>query len=396
MKAILACTIILATQHFVGAVEKTDAKAADAQEKQSPKLIAKVSWPREKKDDGDGIVWGEPQNGLAIGVRDIRTSFKSPMRPIIRAYLENRGDLPVMGILSRARFTLELDKQFYAEARFGGPVSVIEPGKRVGPILLTTDHFYQVKSLALRGAIDQTKPQPNLAVGMHTLRIHYELEQAEKGKELASSKTLSIAVTHSPYPTDEAVSMLVKELESANRDVRRSAALAVGKLRLRGCVDALAATLKDADKTLRRYAVDSLGKIGDPKAADALRPLLDDPAMGVRLAAAQSLVKLGVRFNTDWVEPIIASKDRLVFQNAIWTVRRHGGEQAVPVLIRCLEFDNPSVDNYYNYTLVWQIHACGGPDFKYKHDFDAKGTPEQIKHNRHVLSRLMKMLKEKD
>jgi WD40 repeat protein len=120
--------------------------------------------------------------------------------------------------------------------------------------------------------------------------------------------------------------------------------------------------------------------------------LLNDAEMDVRLSAAQALVSLGEPLDPAWVEPVIKSKHH-VFQNAIWLVRRHAGKEAVPALIRCLDANNPEVNNYYNYTLVWQIHASGGPDLKYHHDFDNKGTPEQVAENRKVLSELIGLLR---
>ncbi len=163
--------------------------------------------------------------------------------------------------------------------------------------------------------------------------------------------------------------------------------MAAGDLRLSGCRDALVRALKDRDDTIRRYSAESLGEIGDPAAIKPLKVLLNDADMGVRLAAAASLVNLGEVLNVAWVEPIIKSKHS-VFQNAIWLVRRHGGDQAVPTLIRCLDTDDPSVNSYYNYTLVWQIAACGGPRLRYHHDFEAKGTPEQVQENQKVLAQL--------
>jgi beta-lactamase regulating signal transducer with metallopeptidase domain len=342
------------------------------------------------------IVWGKPYNGLAVGIGEVRTSLKSPMRPIIDAYLENRGTAEIQGgvILGRSRFVLELDKQFYVEADFGGPIGGLPPGKRVGPIVIGTDYFNKVKRLAPDNVVDQTTPGPDLTAGKHSLRLHYKLVGLKSRKEPVASGIVNITVKLSPYPTDDAVKMIVKELKNSDPDVRRTAALAAGKLRLAGCRDALVRALEDKDATIRRYASESLGKIGDRAATKPLRKLLKDREMAVRLAAAESLVELGVPLEPSWVEPIIKSKD-YVFQNAIWLVRRHAGKQAVPTLIRCLDVNDPSINNYYNYTLVWQIHACGGPDLKYHHDFEKQGTKQQVEANRRVLSKLRALLDKK-
>lgn len=178
-----------------------------------------------------------------------------------------------------------------------------------------------------------------------------------------------------------------RELRQPDRDIRREAALAAGYLRLSGCQPALVGVLKDEDAVIRRYTLESLAKIRDSAAVAPVRELLSDADLDVRLAAATCLVELGQRLNVGWVEPIIKSKQN-AFQNAIWLVRRHGGDQAIPALIRCLDVNDPSVASYYNYTLVWQIGACGGPTLKYHHDFDGKGTAEQVQENRQVLAQL--------
>jgi hypothetical protein len=271
----------------------------------------------------------------------------------------------------------------------------LPPGKRIGPITLNTDHFNRVPRLELTSVVDQTMPGPDLTEGEHGLRLHYKLDEDNNGPRLVASSTVSFHVELAPYPIEEAVATFVNELKGKDADVRRDAALAAGKLRLAGCRSALEEVLKEKDYTLRRYAAESLGLLGDPAAKEPLRSLLNDAEMDVRLSAAQSLVTLGEALDPAWVEPVIKSKHH-VFQNAIWLVRRHAGKEAVPALIRCLDLNDPSVNSYYNYTLVWQIHACGGPDLKYHHDFDNKGTPEQVEDNRKVLSTLGKLLETTD
>jgi HEAT repeat protein len=205
--------------------------------------------------------------------------------------------------------------------------------------------------------------------------------------KLIPSPPVTINVSLRPYPEQEAVATIARELRHPDFLVRGTAALAAGDLRLSGCRDALVRALQDMDDGVRRYSAESLGVIGDPAAIKPLRVLLKDTDIGVRLAAAASLVKLGEALEVAWVEPIIKSKDS-VFQNAIWLVRRHGGDQAVPTLIRCLDTEDPSVNSYYNYALVWQIAACGGPRLRYHYDHEEKGTPEQVQENEEVLAQL--------
>lgn len=349
-----------------------------------PRRLAQVARQNEK---GAAITWAEAQEGLAVGVGAVRTSLKSPIWVIVDGYLENQGTASVKGIIrSQARFLLELDGRFYAQSDFGGLSSRMEPGTRYGPIAVETKRFHEVKRLAPFPVVDDNAPAPILAEGEHTLRLHYKLD-----RKLISSAPIAVKVSLSPYPEQEAVATIARELTHADSWVRGTAALAAKDLRLSGCRDALVRALKDRDGVVRRYSAEALGEFGDRAAIEPLKALLNDSDMGIRLAAADSLVKLGEALDVAWVQPIIKSKHS-VFENAIWLVRRHGGERAVPTLIRCLDTKDPSVKNYYNYTLVWQIAACGGPRLRYHHDFDGKGAREQVEENREVLAQLQDWL----
>ena len=189
-------------------------------------------------------------------------------------------------------------------------------------------------------------------------------------------------------PSNNSVAQLTERLKSANADIRHVAAMRAGELMLRELLPELQTCLADDDKRVRQSAAKSLGQLGDPKAVKSLLPLSSDPVLSVRFAAVESLVLLGEKLRPEWIEPIIKSKDMSVWQNAAWLARRNGGNEAKYMLMRCLEFDDPSARNYYNYTLLWQIHACGGPDLKYHHDFDNEGDENHIASNRKTLAQM--------
>jgi HEAT repeat protein len=92
---------------------------------------------------------------------------------------------------------------------------------------------------------------------------------------------------------------LVKKLKDKDPDVRRAAAVELGKAGqgAAAAAPALVAALKDADAFVRRYAAEALGVIGaDPKiAVPALARLLRDAneKKDTQLAAVGSLAKLG-------------------------------------------------------------------------------------------------------
>jgi len=218
------------------------------------------------------------------------------------------------------------------------------------------------------------------------------LAEAQKWGDY-SNQTVAIRGL-SRYPdSEQAVQAISAALGDTDQAVRGSAATALGEMKAKRAVPLLTAVLKDEDKWVRRDAANALGKIGSREAINALKDLLQDKSMPLRLAAVESLKELGEPFNASWVMEIIKSKENNPFQNAIWFVRRNAGKQAVPMLIQCLDMTDPSVSSYYNYTLVWQIGGCGGPKLKFHHDFDGKGTEEQVQENKKVLQTLTDHLK---
>jgi hypothetical protein len=191
------------------------------------------------------------------------------------------------------------------------------------------------------------------------------------------------------HPGPEAVNALIRALQiKGDSFVRREAAGALGNMKSALAVDALIAVLGDGDEFLRSQAAYSLGKLDDTRAIEPLKARLSDPNMIARLASVEALHTLGEPFQAGWVLPIVQSEQLNEFQNAVWFVRNNAGSNAPVLLARCLNMTNPSVTNYYNYTLVWQIAACGGPKLTYHHDFDHEGTPEQVKENRRTLKAL--------
>jgi hypothetical protein len=177
-----------------------------------------------------------------------------------------------------------------------------------------------------------------------------------------------------------------------DNSIRSAAAQALGNFKLAVAVDALVAALNDENEYVRSAAASALGKVGAPRAVEALKSHLSDGSMAARLACVEALLALGTPLQGEWVTPIIKSQHH-VFQNAIWLIRRNAGPDAPALLIDCLDMANPSAKNYYNYTLVWQIHACGGPKLTYHHDFEKEGTPAQIEENKKTLEALRGWLK---
>jgi hypothetical protein len=187
--------------------------------------------------------------------------------------------------------------------------------------------------------------------------------------------------------------LIIGALKDSDSSVRSRAAHVLGKMKSKQAVPNLNAALKDGYYAVRQVAATALGNIGDKAAVGPLRQCVNDENMNVRLEFVKALQKLGEPFEKKLVVPVILSKEGNAFQSAIWFVRRNAGNQAAPILIRCLDMDDPSVSSYYNYTLVWQIRACGGPNLKYHHDFDGNGTEPQVEENRETLTALKDSLR---
>ncbi|MHC4713930.1 MAG: HEAT repeat domain-containing protein [Planctomycetota bacterium] len=188
----------------------------------------------------------------------------------------------------------------------------------------------------------------------------------------------------------EAVDALMAVLKNAEGDpsARSTAAAALASTKCRLALPALLDALDANDIYLQEAATNALAEIGDRSAVDRLRSRLSTPDMRVRLAVVKALLTLGEPFNEDWVKPVIMSKSGNEFNSAVWFVRRHAGWDAPRILVECLDSGDASAKSYYNYTLVWQIAACGGPALTYNHDFDGKATDRQLAENQRTLDAL--------
>jgi len=91
---------------------------------------------------------------------------------------------------------------------------------------------------------------------------------------------------------------LMTLLEDPDPDVRRTAALSIGKIAHPATEQALVNALKDPDPLVREYsawAVGQLGEVVDNTTAMALVGSLSDKRLGVKMAAAQALGRVGLR-----------------------------------------------------------------------------------------------------
>ena len=86
--------------------------------------------------------------------------------------------------------------------------------------------------------------------------------------------------------------ILLKELTSADAEMRYEAAGACGELGEKGAAPYLAELITDPDVDVQLAAIQALGKIGGPEAKDCLEQCLKEPGGIVRQAAEQALNEL--------------------------------------------------------------------------------------------------------
>lgn len=86
--------------------------------------------------------------------------------------------------------------------------------------------------------------------------------------------------------------MLLKELGSADAEIRYEAAGACGELGEEEAVPRLVELISDPDVEVQLAAIQALGKIGGNKATECLKKCVDNPSEAIRQAAEQSLKEL--------------------------------------------------------------------------------------------------------
>ncbi len=133
---------------------------------------------------------------------------------------------------------------------------------------------------------------------------------------------------------------LVELLRDPHPDVRRTAALSLGKIGHSAGVPALVKGLGDPDPVVREYSAWALGQIGEDvntQAAMALVGAMGDERPAVKRAAAQALGKIGTR------QPIIEALIEALAvgelesrRSAVHALAQLEGISAYPALLRAL------------------------------------------------------------
>lgn len=134
-----------------------------------------------------------------------------------------------------------------------------------------------------------------------------------------------------------ALPVLIAAVGDSRYNVRRNAAVALGRLGDAGAVDALIPALQDTNHDVRRRVVETLGKLGDPRALDPIAVALKDDDEFVRKAAAEALGQLNDERAVGPLTAALQDYYRIVRQEAATALGELGGGRSLVALINALK-----------------------------------------------------------
>ena len=127
------------------------------------------------------------------------------------------------------------------------------------------------------------------------------------------------------------VDLLITQLTAEDLEVRRSAAVALGRIGDANAVPALINTL--GDESVAIEAANALAEIGDPRAADSLLKLIGDNDASVRQAAVSALNSLVLPSMSERIIPLLHDSDSNVRESAVKIAGYFGYPAAAGALI---------------------------------------------------------------
>jgi hypothetical protein len=203
------------------------------------------------------------------------------------------------------------------------------------------------------------------------------------------------------HQSDRAARTLLPGLTNSDANVRIQTARAISWTGSEIAFVPLCSLLQDESNSVRYVAAEAVGRLGDVRSFAVLTNCLTSADFTLRIAAVKGLVALNRPFQADWLTPIIrAARNNeanfRTYNDAIVLMSLSGGDQAAPGLVSCLDFDNPSVKDWYNFYLLQYIGANWEPKYyhyyKWHHDPNRDGTDEELAENRQILSELKSWL----
>jgi len=130
--------------------------------------------------------------------------------------------------------------------------------------------------------------------------------------------------------------VLINYLSDEAKDVRGSAATALGRIGSEKAVEPLIKVLQDNDKINRGSAATALGRIGSEKAVEPLIEALSDKANNVRGSAATALGQIGFEKAVEPLIKALSDSDAIVRGSAATALGQIGSEKAVKPLAKAL------------------------------------------------------------
>ncbi len=188
--------------------------------------------------------------------------------------------------------------------------------------------------------------------------------------------------------TEQAVDILIDRFGQGEPDMAPALLKAMGRTRSPKVLALLVQSLAHGDGAARYAAADGLVAFGSEQAIEALKTCVTDPDMDFRETVVRHLAEsLKQPIDARWLVPVVQSrKGAQTIGDAPRLMRLYGGERAVPALLSCLDFENPSIRNYYNCTIIDQQGAFqSGLRIPWICDLNRDGSAEELEHNRQVL-----------
>ena len=127
------------------------------------------------------------------------------------------------------------------------------------------------------------------------------------------------------------VNLLIGQLTAEDLEVRRSAAIALGRIGDANAAPALINAL--SDESLAIDAANALGQIGDPRAVDGLLKLIGDSDASTRQAAVSALNSLALPSMSERIIPLLHDSDSNVRESAVKIAGYFGYRKASDALI---------------------------------------------------------------
>ena len=140
-----------------------------------------------------------------------------------------------------------------------------------------------------------------------------------------------------------AVSLLVEQLADEDREIQRSAVVALGRIGDRRAVPALLTLVDDPSRELWIPVISALAKIGDPRAFEPLIQLLGDSDVAARQAAVGALNSIGHPEMAGRVRVLLGDPSPLVRESALKIAGYFGYPECVDAVLKCCGDPDESV-----------------------------------------------------